>query len=224
MKYQSLHNWNVSPKEAFLIQKRLMKKIVLKASLPRIARIAACDVGFAERTNKIVAAVVVFSFPQLKLLEKVVKTGSTNFPYIPGLLTFREGPILLEALSSVKNRPDLALFDGQGIAHPRRMGLATHMGILLDISSIGCAKSLLFGKVCQPPNFKGAYTYIRDKGGKIIGAAVRTRKSVRWIFVSAGYKINLKSAIKIVLVCSPNFRISEPLRAAHSLTQQAFSL
>jgi deoxyribonuclease V len=219
MKYRRLHHWNVTPHEAILIQKSLAKKIALKENLTVITKIAACDVGFVYNTNKMVAAIVVLNFPQLELIEEIVRIGNTNFPYIPGLLTFREGPMLLKAFSALKNHPDIAIFDGQGIAHPRKMGLATHMGILIDIPTIGCAKTLLSGAVEQPANFKGAYSYLRDKKGEIIGAAVRTRKDVRCVFVSPGYKISLKRAKEIILTCSPRFRIPQPLRLAHSLTQ-----
>ncbi len=219
MKYQRLHSWQVSPQEAVRIQNRLREKIILKTRMPRVSKLAACDVGFTERVGKVIASVAVFSFPQLELIEKVVKSGRVNFPYVPGLLTFREGPILLKAFSAVSERPDVVLFDGQGIAHPRRMGLATHLGILLDIPTIGCAKSRLYGQVAPAPNFKGAYSYIRDAKGAVIGAGVRTRKDVRCVFVSAGYKVSLKTAIKIVLACSSRFRIPEPLRIAHRLSK-----
>lgn len=219
MKYKRLHNWNVSPRQAIFIQKRLAKEIILKGTRSSITRIAACDVGFTRQSNKVVAAWVVFSFPELLVLEKVIRLGQTIFPYVPGLLTFREGPILLKAFSALKNRPDLVIFDGQGIAHPRRMGLATHMGILLNLPTIGCAKSFLYGKFTQPPNFKGAYAYIQDKNKEIIGAALRTRKDVRCVFVSCGHKVSLKAAIKIILACSLKFRIPEPLRVAHNLTR-----
>jgi deoxyribonuclease V len=219
MKYRKLHPWNVAPHEAILLQKGLAKKITLKESFPVIAKIAACDVGFARNTNKMVAAIVVLNFPQLELVEEIVRTERTNFPYIPGLLTFREGPVLLKAFSALKNQPDVVIFDGQGIAHPRKMGLATHMGLLLDVPTIGCAKTLLFGTTEQPANFKGAYSYLKDERGKIIGAAVRTRKDVHCVFVSAGYKISLERAKEIILACSPRFRIPQPLRLAHNLTQ-----
>lgn len=214
-----MHSWKVSPDQAIRIQERLAKEIILDTSLPSISKIAGCDAGFTSDKNRVVGAVLIFSFPQLELIEKVVRVASIDFPYIPGLLTFREGAVLLKAFSAVKNLPDVAIFDGQGIAHPRRMGLATHMGILLDIPTIGCAKTLLFGKVKNPPNFKGAFSYIRDKDGKTIGACLRTRKDVRCIFVSAGYKISLQDAIKIILDCSPKFRIPQPLRMAHNFTR-----
>lgn len=219
MKYRRLHNWNVSPGEAILIQKRLAKEVILKGARASITKIAACDVGFSRQANKVVAACAVFSFPKLALLEKVIKIGQANFPYVPGLLTFREGPVLLKAFSVLKNRPDLVIFDGQGIAHPRRMGLAAHMGILLNLPTIGCAKSFLYGKFTQPPSLKGGYTYIQDKNEKILGVALRTRKDVRCVFVSCGHKVDLKTAIKIILACSPKFRIPQTQRVAHNLAQ-----
>lgn len=219
MKFKRLHGWKVSPRQAILIQKELAQRIITGERIPKLRKIAACDIGYTSTKGQLLAAIAIFNFPQLKLIEKTIKKGKVDFPYIPGLLTFREGPLLLEAFSTINYRPDLVIFDGQGIAHPRKMGLATHMGILLDIPTIGCAKSFLYGSFEEPGIAKGAYSYIRDNHGQVIGAALRTRNDVRCIFVSVGYRISLEEAIRIILTCSPKFRIPEPLRVAHNLSQ-----
>lgn len=210
----------VSPKEAIQLQKQLKKKIILRKSFRRVDRIAGVDVSFSRKNNRICAAVVVVSFPELKVIDSVRQKGIVKFPYIPGLLTFREGPIIISALNKLKTKPDVIIFDGQGIAHPRRMGIATHLGILLDKPTVGCAKSLLWGKFSEPANKKGVYSSLFDsKTGEVIGAVVRTRKDVKPVFVSSGYKIDLNSAVKLILTCSPKFRIPQPLRLAHQLSK-----
>lgn len=220
MKIKKLHHWQVSPQEAIDIQKELKNKVILASpyqSIEDIRTIAGCDVNYDKKNAIAQAAVVLICLKNWTILEKVTirERIYQSYPYIPGLLSFREAPFLLLALQKIKRNPDIILFDGQGIAHPRRLGLATHIGILIDKPTIGCAKSLLCGKYEKPENKKGAYSFIKDKQDDIIGAVLRTRKDVKPIFVSQGYKISLDLALKVVLACSPKYRIPEPLRRAH---------
>lgn len=216
MNYLTLHSWEVSPQEAVRIQKELKKRIVLKSNFLKFEKIAATDVSFCG--EKAISAVVVFKYPELKLMEEKKGEGKISFPYIPGLLAFREGAVILKAFKKLKIKPDLILFDGQGISHPRKMGIATHLGIILDTPSIGCAKSHLYGVYKMPPPEKGSFSYIFDREGKeVLGVALRTRSYTKPLFVSCGYKISLKEVIKLVLELCPRFRIPEPLRYAHHL-------
>ncbi|MEW6481623.1 MAG: endonuclease V [bacterium] len=219
MKHLNLHPWEVSPNEAIQIQKDLKERIILKDSFERIERVAGCDVSFLKGVAY--GAVVILNFFDLKPIEEVRISAPIKFPYIPGLLTFREGPVLLKAFEKVNNEPDIILFEGQGIAHPRRMGLASHIGILLDKPSIGCAKTPLWGRLDgEIGKEKGSYCFIKENG-EVFGCALRTRPEIKPIFVSPGYKITLKSAIEIVLFLSPKFRTAEPLRLAHTLSKEA---
>ncbi len=242
MNYPNLHPWKVNIQEAIQIQQSLRKKIILNHALPKIQRIAGVDVAFSK--DKAVCAVCVFEsrtfldfrrtssqgkvrdeYPELKLVETIKAKKSIFFPYVPGLLTFREGPCILKAFGKLKYKPDLVLFDGQGICHPRRMGIAAHLGIVLDIPSIGCAKSRLSGVYQMPEDVKGSFSYIHDRKTKeVLGAVLRTRRQVKPLFVSSGYKISLNQAIKIVLGLCPKYRIPEPLRAAHQLAGDARGL
>lgn len=181
-----------------------------------IRKIAAVDVSF-PRKGKARAGVVLLRFPHLEILETAQRTGSALFPYIPGLLSFREIPVLLKAFGALRSRPECILCDGQGIAHPRRMGLASHLGILLEIPTIGCAKSRLIGSFQEPPPNRGAFSPLLDDQGETLGAVLRTRAQVKPLFVSPGHLIDLEKAVELVLACSPKFRIPEPLRLAHRL-------
>lgn len=143
----------------------------------------------------------------------------TTFPYLPGLLTFREGPLILRIWEKIENKPDIIIFDGQGIAHPRRMELATHLGILLNKPSIGCAKTHLYGEYDNPPDIKGKYKYIKENN-EVIGAVLRTKNGVKPVFVSPGNLINLDLSIEIILKCMKNYRLPEPLRLAHLSSNQ----
>jgi deoxyribonuclease V len=160
------------------------------------------------------AAVVVLSYPDFELVEVQVVTGSLDFPYVPGLLTFREAPLILAACEKLIVTPDLIIVDGQGIAHPRRIGLASHLGLCLDVPTIGCAKSRLLGGYDEPDEAAGSFTDLLDNG-EIIGAALRTRSGVKPVFVSIGHRINLSSAIDWVLACCRGYRVPEPTRLAH---------
>lgn len=218
MKYLELHRWQVSVKEAFEIQRGLRGKIVHSKIPNKIDKIAAVDVGF--KNNQLKAVVCVFKYPSLELLEEETVITDSSFPYVPGLLSFREAPAVLEVFSKIKNKPDIILFDGQGICHPRRLGLASHIGIILDLPSIGCAKSRLCGVYEEPDSKKGSYSYIYDqKTEEKLGAVVRSRNNIKPLFVSVGHKVDLEGSIDLVLKLCPKYRIPEPLRHAHEMTQ-----
>ncbi len=217
MKYLNLHSWEVNPQEAIKIQKDLKSNISLKKSFSKIEKIAGADVSYYQ--NNMIAGVIIFEFPNLKIIESQSFISPVNFPYIPGLLTFREGPSLLEVFKKVKNEPDVILFDGQGIAHPRRMGIATHLGLFLDKPTIGCAKSRLSGKYTSVGEKKGDYALLKE-GEEILGAVLRTRREVKPIFISPGHKINLPNSIEIVLKCIIKYRLPLPVREAHIFVNQ----
>jgi deoxyribonuclease V len=216
VEYRKLHPWNVSVREAMEIQLRLREMLEPVWDGRKINTIAGTDVGLPDK-NTVCATVVVLSFPDLDVLESSVSTQDCTFPYVPGLLTFREAPGLLSALENLETTPDVILCDGQGIAHQRRMGLAAHMGLLLDMPVIGCAKSVLCGTYEEPRRERGSYSYMFDKG-ETIGAALRTRQGVKPVYVSTGNHVDLQTAIDIVLACSPEYRIPRPIRLAHRLS------
>ncbi len=217
LKYLNLHSWKIKPGEAIQLQKELKKKIYLKKSFNKIKKVAGADVSYYK--NKMIAGVVIFEFPNFKIIERQSFISPVNFPYIPGLLTFREGPSLLAAFKKIKNEPDIILFDGQGIAHPRRMGIATHLGLFLDKPTIGCAKSKLSGNYKTLSEEKGSYSLLRE-GKETIGAVIRTRKKVKPIFVSPGHKIDLPNSIEIVLKCTDKYKLPVPVREAHLFVNQ----
>ena len=217
MKYLNLHSWEVNPQEAIKIQKDLKSNISLKKSFSKIDKIAGADVSYYQ--NKMIAGVIIFEFPNLKIIERQSFVSSINFPYIPGLLTFREGPSILAVFKKIKNEPDIILFDGQGIAHPRRMGIATHLGLFLDKPTIGCAKSRLSGKYTTVGEKKGDYAPLKE-GKEVLGAVLRTRKGVKPIFVSPGHKIDLPNSIEIVLKCIVKYRLPLPVWEAHIFVNQ----
>ncbi len=175
---------------------------------------AGLDISGVGSEGRAAVAVVVLTYPELETVECRVAHSEVTFPYVPGLLSFRETPVLSPVLESLDTTPDMLLIDGQGIAHPRRFGIACHLGLLFDIPAIGCAKSRLTGSFNEPALVKGSYSVLKD-GDETIGAALRSRDGTRPIFVSVGHKVDLASAIRIVLKCAPKYRIPEPTRRAH---------
>nr|MCU0809385.1 deoxyribonuclease V [Candidatus Contendobacter sp.] len=179
-------------------------------------RVAGVDVGFEAGGTVTRAAVAVLRYPELDVLETAIARRPTTFPYVPGLLSFRELPAVLEALEQLREPPDLLLCDGQGIAHPRRLGIASHLGLLVDIPAIGVAKSRLCGMHEEPPNQRGAWTPLWAEG-EIIGAVLRTRPGVKPLYISPGHRINLATAIQYVMACCTRYRLPETTRHAHRL-------
>jgi len=216
MKILRLHRWRVSPQKAFQIQEQLRTSIRSEPLRRPVRLIAAADASFLPERKLIKGAVCVLTFPELELIEVQTATLPLRFPYVPGLLTFREGPVLLRCLAKVKNTPGVILFDGQGIMHPRRMGIATHLGILLNMPTVGCAKNHLYGTRTTPHEYRGAYTLIKDNTNEILGVCLRTRKGVKPVYVSPGNRMNLSDAIAAILQSTPQYRIPEPLRQAHA--------
>lgn len=215
MTYNILHKKNISPKEAIEAQKIVKNSVIIRPfNLKNIKLAAGVDVSVKNNISK--AAVVVLTFPELRIIETKTLLKKTPFPYIPGLLSFREGPVVLECISKLKNIPDIFIFDAQGLAHPRKAGLACHMGVILNKPSIGAAKSRLYGSYKEPGLEKASYTYLFDDNKNIIGAVTRTRKGVKPIFVSPGHMADVESSVNIILALSPRFRIPETTRAAHN--------
>ena len=214
--YHAPHPWQLSPAEAIQLQKQLAIQVIRSDQFTQVNHVAGVDVGF-ENNNQITrAAVAVLSYPELELVEYAIARRPTKFPYIPGLLSFREIPSVLDALNKIKQTPDLLLCDGQGIAHPRRLGIATHLGIICDLPSIGVGKSRLIGRHEAVPDIKGEWTALIDHG-ETIGAVLRTRPGVKPLYVSSGHKICLESAIKYVMACVTRYKLPETTRWAHRL-------
>jgi deoxyribonuclease V len=214
MEIKNIHPWDLPPADARQIQERLRERVIRRDCFTVVRRICGVDVGF--RGRRAVAACVVMSFPGLEILEQRSRQGPVEFPYVPGLLSFREIPPLAGVLQEMRAEPDLIIADGQGIAHPRGFGLASHLGVLLNRPAIGCAKSRLIGTFEEPGAEAGSWTYLyRDD--EIIGAVLRTRDGVRPVFVSIGHMISLHSATSYVLKSCRGYRITEPVRAAHKM-------
>jgi deoxyribonuclease V len=213
------HPWQVTPAEARAIQGELRGYVMREDRLSDVRQVAGVDVGFEEQGTLTRAAVVVLSFPALEPIEQVVARRPTSFPYVPGLLSFREIPTVLDALAQLKSRPELLLCDGQGIAHPRRLGIASHLGVLTNWPTIGVAKSLLTGFHAEVPNARGAWTPIEHRG-ETIGAALRTRQKVKPVYVSIGHKVSLATAIDYVMRCTTRYRLPETTRLADRLASQ----
>jgi deoxyribonuclease V len=212
MRSQELtHDWDVSAAEAGEIQEKLRKKVRIADGFRKVNLVAGADVHFKNGTG--CAACLVMTFPQLEIVEEVMVKGSIRFPYVPGLLTFREGPLLLLALSRLQETPDVMIFDGQGIAHPRGLGLAAHMGVLLGRPTIGCAKSRLVGEYAEPALRRGSVSALAYQGREV-GSVVRTRTNVKPVFVSPGHMVGLASSARLVLECATKYRIPEPTRIA----------
>ena len=216
MKIRQLHPWKVTYREAIEIQKRLRSRLEFQKLPGAIRNVAGMDVSSSKKSNIIWAGVVIVSYRQLDKVEEKWIKGKADFPYIPGLLSFREIPVLLETLKKVETEPDVILCDGQGIAHPRGLGIASHLGLLVNKPTIGCAKSRLVGEFSGVEEEKGSYTQLRFKGREV-GMVVRTRRGVKPIFVSQGNNITIEESLKLVINCCSKYRIPEPNRQAHLL-------
>jgi deoxyribonuclease V len=215
---KGLHSWNVSVEQAIRIQENLRSRIILKTGFSKVRTIGGGDAAYSKKRNVLFGVIVVLSFPQMETLDIAEAYGMVRFPYIPGLFSFREGPILIKTFQRLKTKPDVMVYDGQGIAHPRGFGLASHMGLWLDLPSIGCAKTPLVDGLTSPGSSKGSYELIRREG-KEVGVVLRTKDSVKPLFVSPGHRIDLPTSIQLILKCCQRFRIPEPLRRAHHLSR-----
>jgi len=214
MRINSLHNWNVDTQTAKAIQLKFQKKIVLQTLQKPIRYIAGADVSYSRKLNKCFSAVTIFNYPDMEIVEQKVSSKTVEFPYIPGYLTFREAPVLLSAFEKLQIKPDLILFDGQGIAHPCQMGIASHLGLFLNLPSVGCAKSRLVGIYENPRIERWSQSDLFYKNKKI-GKVVRTRSGVKPVFVSPGYGITIEEASEWILKTSIKYRIPEPIRQSH---------
>ena len=210
------HNWDVTPQEAIAIQRELREKLIVYDDFSPPDRVAGVDVGFKDEGRITRAAVAVLSFPQLELVEHAIAEEPTRFPYVPGLLSFREVPAVLAALGKLRHLPDMILCDGQGYAHPRRMGIACHLGVLTDIPTIGVGKTRLVGTHDEVPENKGEWVPLQHQG-EVIGAVLRTRVGVKPLYISGGHRVSLESAIHYVMACITRYKLPETTRWAHRL-------
>ena len=214
VKVRNLHNWQMSTGEATELQRSLSCMVSRKSDVTVPKFIAGVDISVGKASGLARGAVVVLSFPELEMAEVQVAEGRLDFPYVPGLLSFREAPLTLQACERLNITPDLFLLDGQGVAHPRRFGLACHLGLFLDKPTIGCAKSLLCGHHEELPEESGSYAEIIDSG-ETIGAALRTKTGVKPVYVSIGHMVDMATAVHWVMKSCRGYRIPEPLRLAH---------
>lgn len=212
MKAKHVHGWQVDPRQAGEIQRRLAAQVSRRSEVTGPRLIAGVDISLEGGGG--IGAVVVLSYPELKVVETEVAQGRLSFPYIPGLLSFRESPLILAACERLTLTPDLILVDGQGVAHPRRMGLASHLGLLLDRPTIGCAKSILCGRHGPVGAEAGSWAELKD-GDETVGAALRSRAGASPIYISIGHKIDLETAIYWAKECCRGYRLPEPSRLAH---------
>mgnify|MGYP001092506056 FL=1 len=215
-----VHSWELTPQQAIALQKQLASRVQLSGELRSCRYVAGADVAYTRSDRQLVAAIVIWDREHNQVIEQQAVRQPVWFPYIPGLLSFRESPGVLHAWQHLQRRPDLLMVDGHGYAHPRRFGIACHLGVLLDIPTIGCAKSRLIGKHDEVPDQIGAWVPLYD-GGEIVGAVLRTRRHVRPIYISVGHGLDLEQAIYWTMQCCRGYRVPEPTRLAHLLVSRA---
>lgn len=216
LRVQLSHPWDLAPRDAMRLQEALRERVELRDRLPEVTAVGGIDVGFEDQGRTARAAVVVLGYPGLTPLDYAVARAPVTFPYVPGLLSFREIPVVLEALEKLRQVPQLLLCDGQGYAHPRRLGIASHLGIVCDLPTIGVAKTLLIGRHEPVPDERGAWRPLIDRG-EVVGAALRTRAGVAPLYVSAGHRVSLETALGYVMGCVTRYRLPETTRWAHRL-------
>jgi deoxyribonuclease V len=214
MKLRDLHPWSVSPREAIAIQRQLAAEVVRRGRVGRVRRIGGVDISVDRARGRGRGAVVVLSYPELELIDAVVEETDLTFPYVPGLLSFRETPVLRLAFERLREPVDLLFVDGHGYAHPRRFGIACHLGLLLDVPAIGIGKSRLVGEHIEPPFEAGSRVDLLH-AGEVIGGVLRTRTDVKPVYVSVGHRISLTEAERWALRCCRGYRLPEPVRLAH---------
>jgi deoxyribonuclease V len=217
MKVLSLHNWDLSYADARKLQTQLAERVeFVPFKLKEPMLVAGLDCAFSGDGKEVIAVIIVMQVPEFKVVETASASCKVTFPYIPGLLSFREAPACIEAAKKLKTEPDFIIIDGQGIAHPRRLGIAAHLGLVFDRPTVGCAKSRLIGEHGTLGRNKGTFWFLTDKD-EIIGAVVRTRRDVKPVYISVGNKCLLEDAIELVLRCTIKYRLPEPTRLAHQL-------
>ena len=214
-----LHRWDLTPGEAVEVQQRMRYMVRLRPLARPVGAIAGADISYNKFSENVYAGIVVLSLPDLRIVETAGVRSVAKFPYVPGLLSFREAPSLLEAWEKLKTKPDVLMFDGQGIAHPRRFGIACHVGVLLDWPTIGCAKSILVGRYGELGLEAGSRSPLVDKGEQV-GVALRTKSKVAPVYISPGHLTDLDSAVDLVLRSTTKYRLPEPTRQAHLLVNQ----
>jgi len=213
---RQLHAWDVTPQEAIAIQQRLRAQITTEPLATPLHSVAGCDISYDKGSDVIYSGIVVLKIPELMEVARSTAITRVHFPYVPGLLSFRESPAVLEAWSRLEKAPDALMIDGHGFAHPRRFGIACHLGLLLNLPTVGCAKSLLIGRFEEPDPRAGCYSPLVDRE-ETIGAVLRTEDNVSPVFVSIGHRVTLEDAIQLVMKCAKGYRIPEPTRQAHLL-------
>jgi deoxyribonuclease V len=219
MKLHQRHDWTLTPEQAIALQKQLAAEVIADRAIDvdRVRLVAGVDVSVKDNVSQ--AAVVVVALPDLKPVETVLAKRPTPFPYIPGLLSFREGPVLEEAFEKLQHEPDAFIFDGMGIAHPRRIGIASQMGLWLQKPTVGCGKTLLVGRYAEPAQERGAHSELVDRG-QVIGAVLRTRAGTKPVYISPGHLADIPTAVELVMRCTPKYRLPEPIRLAHNAAGQ----
>ncbi|KZE65736.1 endonuclease V [Paenibacillus polymyxa] len=216
------HNWDLAETEAIKLQQELSKKVTKEDQFPEIHYVAGVDVAYSEQSDLLVAAIVILEAHSLNIVESVVVEDSVQFPYISGLFSFRELPSIVKAFRKIKTFPQLVVCDGQGIAHPRRFGLASHLGVIFDIPTIGCGKTKLLGDFQEPSKERGACSLLMNRE-EIIGSVLRTQENIKPLFVSVGHRISLETACNWILKLSPRYRLPETTRQADQLVKKVLS-
>jgi deoxyribonuclease V len=214
------HAWNLSPTRAVAVQRRLASRVRHERPRRALRYVAGLDMAFSRDGERCLAAVVLWDVRERAVVEVQLASRVLAFPYVPGLLSFREAPALLAALRRLRRRPDVLLCDGHGIAHPRRFGIACHLGVLTDLPSVGCAKSRLVGSAAEPGATRGSLTTLHHRGDRV-GYVLRTRANVKPIYVSVGHRIDLDSALRLTLACGGGYRLPEPTRRADRTVSRA---
>jgi len=216
---RALHSWSVTPKRAVEIQRELAGRVITKGRVGKLKLIAGADLAFSPDKNECIAGAIVWDVQAGEIVEQHVVRKPVRFPYVPGLLSFREAPAIVAVLRKLKCEPDAFIFDGQGLAHPRRFGLACHVGLLIDWPSLGCAKSLLVVR-CEPPGLTRGSTTPLEHNGDCVGMALRTRDHVKPVYISTGHRLSLEAAVEITLACTGGYRLPEPTRLADKLVSR----
>lgn len=206
-------SWPTTEEEAIAIQEQLRHRVITEDQLEEVTCVAGVDVDYNYSDNFCQGAIAVLSFPKLKVIDKAIAQRPISFPYVPGFLSFRELPVILDAFEKLKIIPDIVLCDGHGLIHPRRLGIASHLGVLIDVPTIGVGKSFLLGKHEPVADTRGSWQPLLD-GEEVVGAVVRTRRKVKAVYVSIGHKVSLETAIDYVVQCSPKYRLPETTRKA----------